>query len=104
MSGVPSASRSLWAAAADLADPLGPNGPPSNVQENQYGNGKYYYTWTNYDASYGISISIDGGSSVYQNLVPGTTQWDSGSAVPTDFAVRHYQGGFVTDWVTPAEV
>lgn len=93
----------LWAAAADLADPLGPNGPPSNVQENVYGNGKYYYTWDNYDASYGISISTDGGTSVYSNLPAGTTSWDSGSAIPTDFAVRHYQGALTSAWATVGE-
>lgn len=87
----------LWAAAADLADPLGPNGPPSNVQQNQYGDGKYYYTWDNYDASYGIQYSYDNGSTVEGSLTPGTTHKDTIQQKP-EFAVRHYQGSLYSDW------
>ena len=98
MTGLPSASRGFWAAAADLAAPLGPDGPPSNVGSYLYG-GKYTYTWDNYDASYQIQISLDAGDTVHKSLFPGTVEWASGSPVYNgDFYVRHIQGAYESAW------
>ena len=92
----------LWAAAADLAEQPAPTGVPSNVTENQYGNGKYFYTWTNFDPAYNTQYSYDGGSTVESTLASGVTSVDT-ITQRTNFAVRHASGGEYSVWVTTTE-
>jgi len=88
----------LWAEAAELASPLGPDGPPSNISWYLYG-GKYVYTWDNYDSAYETQVSIDSGATVLVTKGAGVTEWNSGSPSLTPlFVVRHRQGGLFSSW------
>ncbi|GAG39305.1 unnamed protein product [marine sediment metagenome] len=94
-----SAMAMLWAAAADLASPPGPDGPPSNVDFEYYSDALIRYTWDNYSAQYSTQYSLDDGSTVEKTLAAGRDSWDSGSTeFEQGFAVRHSYGGF-SIWV-----
>jgi hypothetical protein len=97
MSVNPGGNRMMFAVAADLANPLGPDGPPSNVTEYQEGSGKYGYEWVNYDSSYFTQYSYDGGSTVEGALGPGVTSKLTISRQLL-FAVRHASGGLYSAW------
>jgi hypothetical protein len=87
------------AAAADLANPLGPDGPPYDLGWELYG-GKYAYFWTNYDNSYETEYSFDGGSTTEGTFGPGVAYWESGSSIfKSQFALRHKSGGLFSSWV-----
>jgi len=92
------ASRQQFAAAFDLADPLGPNGPPSNVEEYITGAGKYGYQWVNYDEAYYTEYSYDEGLTPEGLLAPGVSQIDTVTQ-KLEFAVRHKQGKLYSVWV-----
>lgn len=91
----------LWAEAAELADPPGPNAPPHTVDFYLYG-GKYVYTWTNGDSSAQTEYTTDGTNRA-ATLAAGVSEWASGSSTfNPNFGVRHTRGGILnplTGWV-----
>ena len=84
----------LAAQAADLANPLGPDGKPTNLGYDYYSGSKISYYWTNYDSSYSTEIDDDGDDVKERTVGPGVARWDSGSAIlKSSLQVRHKSGG-----------
>lgn len=91
-------TRMQQAAAADLANILGPDGPPYDTYFSF--DTKWRFNWTNYDSSYQTDFSDDN-RDTYITLGAGYTQWGAWYEHPGagNVWVRHRSGGEVTEWV-----
>ncbi len=101
--------RLLIAAGAANADPVGPNGPPTDVTsyESDPVKGWWDCTWSNGDSTAYTQISEDNKVSIAKTLFPGVTDSATGGSMywtlteinSGDLWIRHSKNGQYSDWV-----